>query len=119
MAKTIDRYAGAIVESVHELAGMGLVDEGNVEVRVQPGSPTIKVYILNQVELFFGFYPVLQHEVSVAKESVLINDPMGKDTLLFHQAADGDPDSAGGQYVAEATRWFDSVWTTIVRPYQP
>lgn len=119
MAKTIDRYAGAIVESVHELAGMGLIDEGNVEVRVQPGSPSIKVYLLNQAELFFGFYPVMQHQVTVADEPVLINDPMGKDTLLFHQAADGDPESAGGQYVAEATRWFDSVWTTIARPYQP
>lgn len=119
MARTIDRYAGGIVESVQKLAAMGLVDHGDVQVRVQPGSPTMKVYLLNKSEVFFGFYPVLQHEVTIGGQPVMINDPMGKDTILFHQSTDGDPESAGGQYVTEAARWFDSVWSTIASPYQP
>ena len=45
-----------------------------------------------------------------------IYDPMGKDTTLFHHAADEDRDSLDSRFVAEANAWFDSVWTTIARP---
>ena len=43
---------------------------------------------------------------------------MGKDTELFHHTG-GDPDSMGTLYISEASRWFDSIWTTIARPWQP
>lgn len=117
MAKTIERYAGGIAESVEELAAMQLIERGTVEVRTQTASPMLKMYIINDQDAFFGFYPVVQHEVRIAGKPVLINDPLGKDTTLFHQAAEGDPTSIGGQYVSEAGRWFDSVWTTSSRPY--
>ena len=38
---------------------------------------------------------------------------MGKDATLFHHAADGDAESIGAQYVAQAHTWFDSMWNTI------
>lgn len=42
---------------------------------------------------------------------------MGKDAVLFHHTADGDPESTASLYVAEAAQWFDSVWDSIARPY--
>jgi hypothetical protein len=44
---------------------------------------------------------------------------MGKDAVLFHHVADGDPNSTGSLYVTETARWFDSVWNTIAREYTP
>jgi len=33
--------------------------------------------------------------------------------------ADSDPASMGSQYVGEAAKWYDSVWTTVAREYSP
>lgn len=44
---------------------------------------------------------------------------MGKDAQLFHHSLDSDPDSLGSLHVAEAEKWFESIWTTIARPWQP
>ena len=86
-----------------------------MEVRVYPSAPMLKMYLVNGKDLFLGFYPVVQHEVKIGGQPVTINDPMGKDATLFHQAANGDPESVGGQYISEAARWFNSVWA-IARP---
>jgi hypothetical protein len=45
-----------------------------------------------------------------------IFDLMGKDTTLFHHAG-ADPESIEGQYVAQAATWFESMWSTITRPF--
>jgi DNA-binding transcriptional regulator YhcF (GntR family) len=119
MAKIAARHSTAIVESVRELAEMGLVDKASAEVRVIRTAPLFKVYIVNMHDLFFGFYPVLEHAVAVDGGQLSVFDPMGKDTVLFHHAADVDPDSTDAMYVAEAVRWFDSVWNTIARAHVP
>ena len=115
MGRTINRYAGGVTDSVHELADLGVVEHGSVEVRVYGSAPMLKMYLVNGEDLFLGFYPVVQHEVTISGQPVAINDPMGKDTTLFHQASNGDPESTGGQYISEAARWFNSVWA-IARP---
>ena len=75
-----------------------------------------KVYILNNSEAFFGFYPVMRHTITLDKESVPIFDVLGKDVPLFHFATgDDDDDDLGALYVAQARAWFESVWTTIAR----
>ena len=105
------------MESVDELAELGLVEKATVEIRVHGSAPLFKLYLLNEEELFFGFYPVVEHTVTIDKKKVPIYDPMGKDAVLFHHSKDADPDSTGSLYVAETAKWFDSVWTTIARPY--
>ena len=40
---------------------------------------------------------------------------MGKDAVLFHQAASDEADAIGTQYVREAATWFESIWTTIAK----
>ena len=115
MAKIAERHTVAISDSVRELEELGLVEKASAEVRVVGTAPLFKIYLLNKHDLFFGFYPVLDHAVSIDGERLRTFDPMGKDTVLFHHAADVDPESTDAVYVAEAVRWFDSVWNTIAR----
>ncbi|QDP94820.1 GntR family transcriptional regulator [Microlunatus elymi] len=116
MQKTIERYAGGINESLGELALLGLVEKASADIRVHGSAPLFKLYLINRADLFFGFYPVVAHDVVIGGEVVPTFDPMGKDTALFHHTATKDPDALGTQYVTEAERWFDSVWSTIARP---
>ncbi|BAK37965.1 putative GntR family transcriptional regulator [Microlunatus phosphovorus NM-1] len=118
MERTATRYAGGIAESVSELAQLQLVQRAGVEVKVHSSAPLFKLYLINGSDLFFGFYPVREHEVTLDGDQVAIFDPMGKDTELFHHTS-GEPDSIGTLYLSEAAKWFDSIWTTIARPWQP
>ncbi|MBA8793906.1 hypothetical protein FHX74_001511 [Friedmanniella endophytica] len=116
MHRTAERYAGGIRESLAELAQLGLVDQAVAHIRVHGSAPLFKLYLINDAELFFGFYPVMRHDVTVNGETIPTFDPMGKDTALFHHTATTDPDALGSQYVAEAARWFGSIWDTIAKP---
>lgn len=118
MAKIAERNTVAILEQIAELADLGLVDNAVAEARVHSSAPLFKLYLVNNHDLFFGFYPVVEHDVTINKKPVSIFDPMGKDTVLFHHVADADPDSTGSLYIAETAKWFDSVWETIARPYE-
>lgn len=118
MERTAHRYAGGISDSVIELAQLELVQQATVEVKVHSSAPLFKLYLINATDLFFGFYPVREHAVTIGDEQIPVYDPMGKDTELFHHTS-GDPDSMGSLYLGEANRWFTSIWETIARPWQP
>lgn len=113
------RHVGAIIESVHELGDLGLVDKATAEARTFVGTPVIKLYILNGQEVFFGFYPVIEHTVRVGKRQLAIFDAMGKDATLFHHAATDEEPTLGAEYVEQAAKWFDTVWTTVAREWTP
>ncbi|GAA3298259.1 hypothetical protein Dvina_52260 [Dactylosporangium vinaceum] len=51
------RSLDAIVDQVHELGELGLVESATVQARVHSASPLLKLYIINDSEVFFGFYP--------------------------------------------------------------
>jgi DNA-binding transcriptional regulator YhcF (GntR family) len=115
-AKISNRNAEAIVDSVRELGELGLVRSASAEVRQHGTAALFKVYILNNSEAFFGFYPVVKHTVTIDREPVPIFDVLGKDVPLFHFAtSNDDEDDLGGQYVQQARGWFDSVWNTIAQ----
>jgi len=107
------RFNDAMTDSLQELADMKLVRTATVEVRTYRTSPLFKLYVINGEEVFFGFYPVLEHKVQIAGEPTAIFDPMGKDAVLFHFATSDDDTSVGAQYVTEAQKWFNSVWQTV------
>ncbi|MEU4387660.1 hypothetical protein [Promicromonospora sp. NPDC023805] len=65
------------------------------------------------MDVFFGFYPVREHEIRDGDDRLATYDSLGKDSELFHYTDDGDPESPGTQFVAQARLWFDSVWDTI------
>jgi hypothetical protein len=116
MATIAARHALALVASVEELADLGLVAKATAAIRAHGSAPLFKLYLVNDRDLFFGFYPVVEHTVTIGEQKIPIYDPMGKDAVLFHHAADNDPDSQGSLYVAEAGKWFASLWNTIARP---
>ncbi|MFB9183279.1 winged helix-turn-helix domain-containing protein [Dactylosporangium sucinum] len=109
------RHAEAITDSVRELGDLGLVQSATAEVRQHGTAALFKVYIINNTEAFFGFYPVVRHTVTIDKQSVPIFDVLGKDVPLFHFATGDEDDDMPALYVQQARAWFDSVWTTIAR----
>ncbi|MEV4514496.1 GntR family transcriptional regulator [Dactylosporangium sp. NPDC049525] len=112
-ARISQRHSEAIVDSVRELGELGLVRSATCEVRHHGAAVLFKVYILNNAEAFFGFYPVVRHTVTIDHAQVPIYDVMGKDVPLFQFAAGDDEDDMPTQYVQQARGWFDSVWNTI------
>jgi DNA-binding transcriptional regulator YhcF (GntR family) len=108
-----------LIESVIELADLGLVADAVAELRVHHAAPLFKLYLINDTDAFFGFYPVEKRAVTIDRQQHKVYDLMGKDTTLFHHAADADDESIGSQYVTQARTWFDSMWTSIAREHQP
>ena len=113
------RHTESIRDSVEELASFNLIKEASVEVRVHRAAPTFKLYILNNEEIFYGFYPVREHVIQFKNGPQAIYDLMGKDTILFHHTANDDPDSTGTQYLQQARLWFDSMWNSLGREFTP
>jgi DNA-binding transcriptional regulator YhcF (GntR family) len=114
--RIMERHTSSIVESVNELGDLGLVKEAHAEVRACPTVPLFKLYIINNEEVFFGYYPVQEHNIKLDGEDTAIWDLMGKDAVLFHHTADVDDDSIASQYVRQSRMWFDSIWNTVARP---
>jgi DNA-binding transcriptional regulator YhcF (GntR family) len=112
------RAAGGILDQVRELGDLGLVRSVNAEVRVISVTPLFKLYVLNDEEVFFGFYPAVERTVAIKGEPLAIYDLMGKDSTLFHFAANDDDTSVGTQFVESSRAWFDSLWNTIAREYE-
>jgi hypothetical protein len=113
------RHTEAIIESVRELAALGLVRNATAEVRTQGTTALFKLYIINGEETFFGFYPVMVHNVTIEGESVPIFDVTGEDAALFHIAVSDDETAMSTLYVEQACVWFDSVWNTIGQQQAP
>jgi DNA-binding transcriptional regulator YhcF (GntR family) len=113
------QHTASIRDSLAELASFNLIKEASVEVRVHRAAPAFKLYILNNEEIFYGFYPVREHTIQFKNGLQAIYDLMGKDAILFHHAANDDPDSTGTQYLHQARQWFDSMWASIGREFTP
>ncbi len=113
MADLSIRYIGGVTDAVQELADLGLVPDATVETRRFSAAPMFKAYVINGADAFFGYYPVVRHDVRTSGRQVSIYDPMGKDTVLFHWTDDGDIEAVDSQFVIETRAWFDSVWSTI------
>lgn len=107
------RHTEAIIESVHELADLGLVKSATAQVRLHGTVPLFKLYIINGTEVFYGFYPVTKHTVTLNGQPTSMYDLMGKDATLFHYAIDDDAGSMASQYVEQARAWFDTLWHTV------
>ena len=113
------RSIDGLVDSVNELADLKLVRSASIEIRVHQLPPVFKLYVLNNEEVFFGFYDVTEHAVTLDGQSVPIYDVLGKDASLFHFTTNDDDASNGPRYVQEARAWFESVWNTIAHDYKP
>jgi hypothetical protein len=98
------RAASGILDQINELSDLGLIPSATVDVRVWGGAPQFKLYIINNEEVFFGFYPVVERTVTIKGAPVAIYDLLGKDVPLFHYAVTDDDEALGTQFVhAEAS----------------
>ncbi|MEU4196935.1 hypothetical protein AB0E69_33890 [Kribbella sp. NPDC026611] len=113
------RSAGQVIEAIEELGSTGLVPKTSVECRVVNLPMMFKLYLLNDEEVFFGFYPVVEREVPIDGKDMPIFDAVGKDTVLFHHSVSDDDRATGSQYVDQARLWFNSLWGTISRTHNP
>ncbi len=111
------RHMRCIVDAMHELASLGPVKNATVQIRIHRCTPLFKLFIVNNEETFFGFYPVREHTVTLDGEPHSMYDLMGKDIVLFHHVAMGSDSSAWSQYVEQAREWFDTMWNTISREF--
>lgn len=117
MARIVARSTQAIVDTVEELAALGIVESGSAEVRTVHMAPLFKLFLINRSEAFFGFYPVVKHSVALDGAPVEIFDPAGKDATLFHFSVSDDEQAVDSQYVQQAQSWFDSIWDSVAREY--
>jgi DNA-binding transcriptional regulator YhcF (GntR family) len=117
-AGIMQRHTLAIIDAVNELSDLGLIPDAKAHLRVYPAVPLFKLYIINETEVFFGYYPVQEHVVQLDGAPTAIWDLMGKDTILFHHTAEVDDESTASQYVNQSRMWFESLWSTIAREIQ-
>jgi hypothetical protein len=113
------RHSQGIIESLRELAELGLVKDASAQIRLYRCAPLFKLYLFGDDEAFFGFYPVREHTLSLNGETRSIYDLMGKDAVLFHHVRTEDQSAAGSRYVQQARAWFDSMWELVGREYTP
>ncbi|HET8658156.1 MAG TPA: winged helix-turn-helix domain-containing protein [Micromonosporaceae bacterium] len=113
------RHTEAILDAVHELADLGLVKAATAQVRRHGTAALFKLYILNNEEAFFGFYPVVKHTVTIKKQQMPIWDVLGKDVPLFPFTTSNHDDELAALFVDQARNWFDGVWNTIAREHRP
>ncbi len=113
------RHAGAMFDSIQELAEVGLIKEAVTELRQHRFTPMFKLYVINELEAFFGFYPIWEHDITVNGDQIHAYDLGGKDATLFHHSINDDPESTESQHVSEARRWFESIWNTVGREFDP
>jgi hypothetical protein len=89
---------------------------GDAQIRAHACPPLFKLYILNRQDVFFGFYPITRHTITLPSGPRDVYDPMGKDAVVFHHSANsGHP--ADEPYVEQARAWFTSMWDTISYEY--
>ncbi|SFI01355.1 hypothetical protein SAMN04489731_107434 [Amycolatopsis regifaucium] len=117
--RIMQRHTLAVVDAVNELAELEIVSNARAEVRINPAVPLFKLYLINEAEAFFGYYPVQEHKIKLDGEETAIWDLMGKDATLFHHSADGNEDSLAAQFISQSRMWFNSIWTTVGREYMP
>ena len=94
-----------------------MVHSATATVRTIRATPLFKLYLLNNEETFFGFYPAVEREVSIQGKPTGIYDLMGRDATLFHYAASDDEASHATQFVESARLWFDSLWSSVAVDY--
>jgi hypothetical protein len=106
------RHAHAILDTVQELASLGLIDQADAQIRAHACPPLFKLYVLNGQDVFFGFYPITRHTIALPSGPHDIYDPMGKDAVVFHHST-RSAHPADAPYVEQARAWFTSMWDNL------
>ena len=111
----LQSHATMLREALFELRYQGFVPEVDVEVRLVPFAPQMKLYILNRRLALQGFYVTEEGTIPLPpdREEVAIYDAYGTGATLFpyRASADATPDQAG--IVRTFQAFFDSNWDKL------
>ncbi len=106
------RQIGAIAHAAGELEELGLVQRVNLDVRLHALPPLFKLFIVNDTDAFFGFYPIQRRTIPIGDEPHDVFDLIGKDAVMFRYET-ADTKGSGAPFVTQARQWFDSVWSQL------
>lgn len=111
----LQSHATMLREALFELRYQGFVPEVDVEVRLVPFAPQMKLYILNRRLALQGFYVTEEGTIPLPpdREEVAIYDAYGTGATLFpyRASADSTPDQVG--IVRTFQTFFDSNWDKL------
>ncbi|MET8270375.1 GntR family transcriptional regulator [Streptomyces sp. NPDC005134] len=111
----LQSHATMLREALFELRYQGFVPEVDVEVRLVPFAPQMKLYILNRRLALQGFYVTEEGTIPLPpdREEVAIYDAYGTGATLFpyRASADSTPDQVG--IVRTFQAFFDSNWDKL------
>lgn len=107
------RYMGGVTGAVQEPAGLSLVPDATVENRRFSAAPMFEAYVINGVDAYFGYNPVVKHDVRTSGHQMSIYDPMGKNAVLFRRTDDDGIEVVDTQFVIETRYWLGSAWNSI------
>lgn len=114
-------YAKTLELTLGTMRDRGGVREVGIEIRTVPITPTHKLYLLNSTEALMAYYPVLaDQEVEYRGDQLTMYDVRGVEARLFRSSA--GPDSRDDQetaFVEESQLFFESLWSTIAKPFSP
>jgi DNA-binding transcriptional regulator YhcF (GntR family) len=110
-----DRSIHAISDSLARLDELGLVS-ATVTAKAHDAAALFKIYIINNHNTFFGFYPVSRRNVKSGLSQLQMWDFSGKDTVLFHHSTE-DAGSIADLHVQQSRVWFESMWNSIAKDY--
>ncbi|HEY9330870.1 MAG TPA: winged helix-turn-helix domain-containing protein [Streptomyces sp.] len=113
----LQSHATMFQEALFELQRCDPAPDVDVEVRVVPCSPQIKLYILNRSLALQGFYVVDVGSIPLppGREEVRIYDAYGAGATLFPYRVATTPEPAGSgprDIVQECQAFFDALWNT-------
>lgn len=100
--------------ALFELRRLKLVEEVDVQVRLVPFAPQMKLYILNNRVVLQGFYIPEEGTATLPDgEEIATYDAYGTGATLypFRASADSTPEQAG--VVRAARKFFNATWENL------
>ncbi|MEC4015684.1 winged helix-turn-helix domain-containing protein [Streptomyces sp. H27-D2] len=86
--------------------------EIDITLRAVSLNPTVELYLLNNSEALFAFYPVKKHAEEFEQDSVEMYDTLGMQSVLFALSQDS-PELWHATFVEQALLYFNSHWENI------
>jgi hypothetical protein len=121
MQGIVEDKAERIVEEITRLNGLSTSTDYYAEIKVVPFPPLIKLYIINEATVFWGYYPIEQRRLTKAENGGVptsdeVYDLRGTKTFMLGTRADGTRDIAR-YHVYVSNQWFSRLWDSVAALY--
>jgi hypothetical protein len=111
------RHARRLRQHIDRLVGNGL--DARLEIRRVPLTPSFKLYVLNETDMLFGPYEVMESTITLDDDVTRVDayDVLGTfSTLTYHSASGSEHDRA---FFRSMRGWFESNWNLLGTPAPP